>query len=136
MLRFSPEELTRKHLSTKITGIDRDSKCSGDLYEDGSTLFSQVCQPGLPGLCDKTSPMTNKTSPMANKTSPISELKICPRQTIYQRWDQVIFLQVPNKSQVFALKSRVKSQVKTGKSRVKSKVKTDKSQVQVLQFEF
>src|SRR4029434_1920212 len=42
---------------------------------------------GLPGLCDKTSPMANqnqpKTSPMANKTSPISELKICPSQTIY-----------------------------------------------------
>jgi len=35
---------------------------------------------GLPGLCDKTSPMANKTS---TKTSPISELKICPCQTIY-----------------------------------------------------
>ena len=36
MPRFSPEELTRKHLSTKITAKDRARDFSSDFYQDGS----------------------------------------------------------------------------------------------------
>ena len=39
MQRFSPEELTRKHLSTKITAKDRARDFLSDLYEDGSQSF-------------------------------------------------------------------------------------------------
>ena len=41
MQSFSPEELTRKHLSTKMKAKDRARDFSDDLYEDGSILFLQ-----------------------------------------------------------------------------------------------
>ena len=43
MQRFSPEELTRKHLLTKMTAKDRARDFSADLYEDVSILFCKVC---------------------------------------------------------------------------------------------
>lgn len=49
--------------------------------------------------------------------------------TWYQRWEQIIVLQITSRSQVLAFKSPGKSHIKTGKSQVKTDIIQVKVQV-------
>lgn len=43
-IKFTTEELRKRHLSTKITARDRAKELGNDFYEDGGVMFCKVCQ--------------------------------------------------------------------------------------------
>lgn len=43
-IKFTAEELRKRHLSAKITARDRAKELGNDFYEDGGVMFCKVCQ--------------------------------------------------------------------------------------------
>ncbi len=43
-IKLTAEELKKRHLSAKITALDRAKEFGNDFYEDGGIMFCKSCQ--------------------------------------------------------------------------------------------
>lgn len=43
-IKFTNEELRKRHLSVKITARDRAKELGNEFYEDGGVMFCKACQ--------------------------------------------------------------------------------------------
>ncbi len=55
-IKLTAEELKKRHLSAKITALDRAKEFGNDFYEDGGIMFCKSCQHSvdLPEVTDGT----------------------------------------------------------------------------------